>query len=167
MASVFDSWVQSQLNTKSNIADVVSEHWSHDDVHSLLRPVFNHIGDTGTLCCDDKEWKDDQWSSEERGVLKFHRTFTINRINQSEFGSFDFRISDVRNECYSNRSSSRNPVDFSRLRLCDWQANISIENISLLAVICSLKSKSEQPHFTRMHNRHHLRPFVLIQPSHS
>ena len=47
------------LISKSNVADVVSKHWSHDDVHSLLRPVFNHIGDTGTLHHDDEEWKDD------------------------------------------------------------------------------------------------------------
>ena len=47
------------LTSKSNVADVVSEHWSHNDVHSLLRPVFNHTGDAGTLHCDDEEWKDD------------------------------------------------------------------------------------------------------------
>ena len=94
----------------------------------------------------------------------------IGSINRN-LDLLNLRISDVRtsshtrNECHSNCSSSRNPVDFSRLRSSDWQANISIENVSSSAVICSLKSKSEQPHFARSHNGCHSRPFALMQPS--
>jgi hypothetical protein len=37
-----------------NVADVVSKHWSHASVyHSLLKPIFHHIGNTAKLYEDD------------------------------------------------------------------------------------------------------------------
>jgi hypothetical protein len=41
------------LGSHSNVADVLSKHWSHGSVYSLLRPIFHHLGDTGTLYTDD------------------------------------------------------------------------------------------------------------------
>ena len=41
------------VTSKSNLADVVSKHWSHSAVYNLLKPVFHHVGDTGELYKDD------------------------------------------------------------------------------------------------------------------
>ena len=40
-------------SSESNLADVVTKHWSHRSVYDLLRPVFHHVGDTATLYIDD------------------------------------------------------------------------------------------------------------------
>ena len=42
------------------VDSVVSDRDIQLDAHSLLRPVCNHVGSTGTLHCDDKQWKPDQ-----------------------------------------------------------------------------------------------------------
>ena len=40
----------------SNIADILSKHWSHRSAYPLLRPVFHYIGDTGNLFIDDIDY---------------------------------------------------------------------------------------------------------------
>ena len=41
------------LNSKNNLADVLTKHWSHISVYSLLRPIFHHWGNTADLYIDD------------------------------------------------------------------------------------------------------------------
>ena len=41
------------IRSGSNIADILSKHWSHKSAYPLIRPVFNYIGDTGDLFIDD------------------------------------------------------------------------------------------------------------------
>jgi len=42
------------IQSGDNVADVVSKHWSHASVyHTLLKPVFHHIGNTAKLFIDD------------------------------------------------------------------------------------------------------------------
>ena len=55
----------------SNAADVVSKHWTHESAWPLIKPLFNHEGDTGELHTDDVKSDD---SSSERGVLKCDHT---------------------------------------------------------------------------------------------
>ena len=51
----------------SNAVDTASEHWAHESAWSLIKPLFNHEGDTGELHMDDV--KSDS-SSSESGALK-------------------------------------------------------------------------------------------------
>ena len=55
----------------SNAADIASEHWTHKAAWPLIKPLFNHEGDTGELYIDDVRSDN---SSSERGVLKCERT---------------------------------------------------------------------------------------------
>ena len=41
------------VSTKSNVADLLSKHWSYPTAHPLLKPIFHHIGDTADLYCAD------------------------------------------------------------------------------------------------------------------
>ena len=41
------------VTSTSNLADVVSKHWSHSAVYGLLQPVFHHVGNTAALYNDD------------------------------------------------------------------------------------------------------------------
>ena len=55
----------------SDAVDIVSEHWIHKSAWPLIKPLFNHKGDTGELHTDDVKSDD---SSSERGVLKCDHT---------------------------------------------------------------------------------------------
>ena len=55
------------LTSGSNAADIVSKHWSHKSAWPLIKPLFNHEGDTGELYIDDVQSDN---PSSERGVLK-------------------------------------------------------------------------------------------------
>ena len=50
-----------------NAADTASKHWALKSSWPLIKPLFNHEGDTGELCTDDLKSDD---SSSERGVLR-------------------------------------------------------------------------------------------------
>ena len=54
------------ITSGGNAADIVSKHLTHKVAWPLIRPPFNHAGDTGELCIDDLNYDD---SSSERGVL--------------------------------------------------------------------------------------------------
>ena len=43
------------IGSQSNIADILSKHWSHKSAYPLLRPVFHYVGDTGDLFIDDMD----------------------------------------------------------------------------------------------------------------
>jgi hypothetical protein len=43
-------------NSKDNLADVVTKHWSYNSVKELLKPVFYHEGDTSQLYIDDESY---------------------------------------------------------------------------------------------------------------
>ena len=55
----------------SNAADAASKHWAHESAWPLIKPLFNHEGDTGECCTDDVKADN---SSSERGVLKCSHT---------------------------------------------------------------------------------------------
>ena len=38
------------LDSKSNLAKVVTKHWAQGSVQLLLRAALGHAGDTGDLC---------------------------------------------------------------------------------------------------------------------
>ena len=65
----------------SNAADIVSEHWSHKSAWPLIKPLFNHEGDTGELYVDDMKMDN---SSSERGVLRCNQT----RVRDSELSEY-------------------------------------------------------------------------------
>ena len=41
------------LNSASNLADVLTKHWSHNSVYGLLKPIFHYMGNTAMLYTDD------------------------------------------------------------------------------------------------------------------
>ena len=41
------------IRSESNIADVLTKHWSKNSVYQLLKPIFHHVGNTATLFEDD------------------------------------------------------------------------------------------------------------------
>jgi hypothetical protein len=41
------------INSQSNLADVLSKHWSYNSVKGLLKPVFHYTGNTADLYIDD------------------------------------------------------------------------------------------------------------------
>ena len=41
------------ISSPSNLADILTKHWSHSSVYNLLRPVFHHLGNTAMLYIDD------------------------------------------------------------------------------------------------------------------
>ena len=55
----------------SNAADMVSEHWAHKSAWPLIKPLFDHEGDTGELHTVDVDLGS---SLSERGVLKCSHT---------------------------------------------------------------------------------------------
>ena len=65
----------------SNVADIVSKHWSHKSAWPLIKPMFNHEGDTGELYVDDIKMDN---SSSERGVLRCNQT----RVRDSELSEY-------------------------------------------------------------------------------
>ena len=65
----------------SNAADIVSKHWSHKPAWPLIKPLFNHEGDTGELYADDMKMDN---SSSERGVLRCNQT----RVRDSESSEY-------------------------------------------------------------------------------
>ena len=38
---------------KDNCADILTKHWSHNSVYSLIKPIFNYEGNTGELFTQD------------------------------------------------------------------------------------------------------------------
>ena len=41
------------IKSQSNVADILSKHWSYKSAYPLLRPIFHYAGDTGNLFIDD------------------------------------------------------------------------------------------------------------------
>ena len=41
------------VTSASNLADVLSKHWSYHSVYRLLQPIFHHFGNTASLYKDD------------------------------------------------------------------------------------------------------------------
>lgn len=41
------------LISSSNLADILTKHWSHNSVYNLLKPLFHHVGNTAQLYIDD------------------------------------------------------------------------------------------------------------------
>ena len=41
------------VTSASNLADVLSKHWSYNSVYRLLQPIFHHFGNTASLYQDD------------------------------------------------------------------------------------------------------------------
>ena len=39
--------------SNSNVADIVTKHWGHSSVYTLLKPISGHEGDTDELYEDD------------------------------------------------------------------------------------------------------------------
>ena len=42
------------IKSATNLADVLTKHWSHGSVYDLLRPIFHHAGNTASLYIDDR-----------------------------------------------------------------------------------------------------------------
>ena len=43
------------VNSKDNLADVVTKHWGYNSVKDLLKPVFSHAGNTKDLIAEDSD----------------------------------------------------------------------------------------------------------------
>ena len=41
------------IRSQSNLADILSKHWSQKAAYPLLKPIFDYSGDTGNLYIDD------------------------------------------------------------------------------------------------------------------
>mmetsp|Transcript_14250 Transcript_14250/g.33114 ORF Transcript_14250/g.33114 Transcript_14250/m.33114 type:complete len:144 (+) Transcript_14250:321-752(+) len=42
------------INGKDNCADILTKHWSHNSVYSLIKPIFHYEGNTSDLYYDDE-----------------------------------------------------------------------------------------------------------------